>query len=977
MKVYIHSPKVVNEAVVALKNAIFDITGRKYPHHKAQELFASTLGFETFYSLKNPSTHIAVAELDDYLTQDQVSARRSFQAKAVASALDVDLTTATAIVEQAQPSGTRRRCLELLPSPFLDELTPLLISTMERSHRGMSVANRVRSHVLDVASLPLVGAMAVRLDESVDSFMSRPIPAPTEVHKERPNGDIISVTEKGVPVKGWDLLEAELSSKFIGLFDGLKPSRHAGDPTEGLWKRLAGQTGASNDQLVSDLTKRKAFKQIAQRVILDAKNIFANVSVRDALTRSDNGHGFVSWYPGIEESSSFEGEMWRPLEYGKGDVRRGSLSVRDTDVSIEITRERGGDDGEYALAFYFVTARAIRDGRTIGVLKGELIVNRQPSFLLDPHDAYFQAESKGGDITHLVHILLTDHRKSAPFQYHDLFYISNWEVAKDMRGTGFGQEFLISVVNDLKRRHRRLGSVAYESHPPQYPHPFPINMPEPLRDDYRRDMKRLSSYLRQTFISIFPGEVIEFEVTEEQEALDDDQRAALHVHRNRAARFGTPRWTKTNPAFRKPLTRFTYPAERTGFIWQTTRYLDPHPDLWNRLPRDLDAIVIDLFRSDFPGCFVQRLSFRFANRKVLSIEIEDFLDQNFVPVELRDTDEPNPFSEHFSCQDLMFALRAETGLLFSQRPNGTTDGVKTIELSRKFGLKREEGVPVTRTKSRRRATINQQYHGPATSRSMPPSALSIAPNRFVHLFTGRTLGPIFKKHAGPPPNTPHQNLLAEISRGDRRSLPSDISEIFAALDYSTAAHQANGAMVFDIEEMISESSPERIGSRIDLSRLPDFFEDEGSFFVSFGSRSFPSPREGIFVDGCYLTSPFYNNFDLFFTCTMPDELLEEGPSLVELASAMGQGFHLGIWGGTVSLDSLTKTLSGIAPVWREFATKPVLELMLALEKISQGEMNSVLSGGVTDIEPPLNNVDPDAARRRMYEATSIFFIRPA
>jgi hypothetical protein len=94
----------------------------------------------------------------------------------------------------------------------------------------------------------------------------------------------------------------------------------------------------------------------------------------------------------------------------------------------------------------------------------------------------------------------------------------------------------VGVLKELKRRHKRLASIAYELHPAQFPHPFDRSLPIPVVQAYDAARGHLARHLNELQVNHqagYDGEMIAFDVTSEQEALTDNQRYDIHLKKRR------------------------------------------------------------------------------------------------------------------------------------------------------------------------------------------------------------------------------------------------------------------------------------------------------------------------------------------------------------------------------------------------------------------------------------------------------------
>lgn len=250
-----------------------------------------------------------------------------------------------------------------------------------------------------------------------------------------------------------------------------------------------------------------------------------------------NEFGFYRYRPGIERDD----EYWRPMRsddgspQGKRDHRTFSAVVDEATVTIDITRERSAldyEEGGAPVAFYFFLAKAVVRDQVVGVVRGELLLDRT-ALQLNDWDFYSAAENLTGDLTSMAHCILADHMEASEFfENGDVLYLTAWEVCETHRRRGFAKRLLEVVFKELRRRHRRLASVVYEVKPAQFDYPIDLNWPAEVVQTYREARASLAKHLRDIgFSAIWPGSVIEFEESKEQAEMTDNERAVFHVRR--------------------------------------------------------------------------------------------------------------------------------------------------------------------------------------------------------------------------------------------------------------------------------------------------------------------------------------------------------------------------------------------------------------------------------------------------------------
>ena len=387
--------------------------------------------------------------------------------------------------------------------------------------------------------------------QTLDQFMSRPSPPVYETIREL-NPEMLAVGLGSDAVRewnqrdhlqpGWETLREELRGACRRIALSFLPEVRSWEfdgPDKKLRDRLTLAAGCDVGELDVALAACGFYDQVADAIVEDARSGVGRRPVAEAVVVQPNEHGFYEWRPGIEWENSSRSEWWRPrplLPDGHKDRRRFSLQVSGAEVEVEVTRERSHEDyeeGGAPVAFHFFLAKASMDGRVVGLVRGELLLDRTLGAGMHDERFYSAAESQTGDLTHLAHIVLTQHMDAVEFfDPGDALYLSHWEVVPEHRGRGLAVPLLKAVLSELRRRHRRLASLVYELHPAQFHHPFDRAWPPSFQHRYDDACRGLAAYLRHigfaTMLSTH-GHAVRIDVTPEQEALTDNQRYAVHM----------------------------------------------------------------------------------------------------------------------------------------------------------------------------------------------------------------------------------------------------------------------------------------------------------------------------------------------------------------------------------------------------------------------------------------------------------------
>jgi hypothetical protein len=532
MPILITSVGLINEAVIALQRAIAKATSRKYPHNRAQETFALILEFRSFYELRHPGPSLPQAVLDHHLSDGELSSRRKRQAQILAERDGLDIPTARQIIDEVAPSGLRIPVRSFLQAALMGELAQILCRHLRNgSSRTTTPDEIVTDHVLTVLRLGLDADFSFRYEEPINDFLSRLLPHFVESYKRTRSGDI-PFHRRIDDEMGWVTIRNLFSKQFRELF---KDSLSYRDRIpEEIRRQLSDVTKVPSSGWADALHGAGVFDEMAKTLVETLVLGVGKRPVLDAVIERRNAAGFYKWFPGIEKAYTDEADYWRPLEYKETDVRTGSTESDGVEISVRLVRDRVGEYGEPTpqIAFYFVVAEAKESGRTVGLVRGELLVNRKPNQRVSKGRLYAQAEEKSSDLARFIHLLLKKHDGDASeiFAWGHLFYLTHWEVVPEKQGTDFATLMLWRVVADLRRRHPGLRSVAYEPHPVQFPHPFPDKAPPPLRKHYDEARDKLRAKLNDALAPAFyEGDRTELEITEEEDSITNGERYLTDV----------------------------------------------------------------------------------------------------------------------------------------------------------------------------------------------------------------------------------------------------------------------------------------------------------------------------------------------------------------------------------------------------------------------------------------------------------------
>lgn len=971
MKVPMNSAAKVNEAAKVLRRVFEARTGQRMSLSRSQETLARMLGFTSFHELRKIKEGQEHVPLDDVLDEQEVSARRHFQSETLSATTGISTDKAMEIVVEAEPSGGRRNRKKFTASSELRaELLAALRDSVGDGRRARSVREMVVSQVALVLSKPI--GKPFDIEECVSSFAARPMP----LHRTRllPLGGFGMFKEqvfRDGEAKVWNTAKNELADILLENMSRDISYSHRDTPLKQLGSRLAQELACEENEAPKKFHSSGGFHDIAEELLDAEREYFDELRVIDTIVRQRNEHGFFAWTPTLSTENSLEAEYWRPLG-DTSETKAASFPCGPATVHIEITREREGDEPGEPLAFHFVVARAEIDQKVVGLVRGEVITNRKYARGIADIDFYMSAENKGGDVTHLAHILMMEHTNAYDlFREGDLLYLSHWEVVPSLAGTGFAADFLGAVAGDLKKRHKRLRNVAYEAWPLQYEHPFPEASPDAVRRRYHTDRIKLSRHLDETLRKHFHGDRYEFEVTEKHDALTDEERVmtyyALEKH---------PEHSLTT--IRLPFRRFAYPDGRSGLIWQTTKYWDPHPAIWSRMPPTLNRIAIWTADTDTPGCTADRINFTFASGYNVDVNPEQLLDPvgNFED-EFYFGGEQNPVAPSYSIKDLAYCLRANIGLLFSEEPVEGDFRNKILSYDRNGRVSSSERMPHDRLRTALEpGQIPRQYSGERSTSKMLTDPMQLAPYRFNYAFRTGHFGRLFLELNKPGNSRKVYDAACNELASRARDLPPEAREVAQKIEMHSLLFQEERCLTVDVSALISPAlMAAPVPAKQVISELPEWLDEREAFFLAFVSETFPSPYRDAHVDGCYVS----HNADgmlLFFTCSMDVGLFEEGASLFDLCTQWARGVQFFIRPGVgfeYHLELMKKT---VPCEWIPFLTSPLRAVFHALSMLEWGNASLALSSFADDCAYPMFIADRLHSIGRISDEAPIIIARP-
>lgn len=555
MKPLYISASLRSEAAKALRRSLSS-HGTTISLGKAQEALARVLGFESAYALQHAPPAHPRDPLDHELPPALLKERQAVQASRLGDFLNISQSDALAVVQEASPSGYRRKSGSLANSPKLPEE---LVASLSGSLKN-AVFARMKFPLEILVERQLLRLLASREGRkiekgrslTVDAYLSNELPQIVETRRILDpkaldlgfGSDVVQEWKRrGPDISGWEAIRNQVRGAYEHALSVLDP-KHWSRENAAIREQIATCWNCTEDEVPVRLKSSGTIHAIADEAWKELRAKFGPRLLMDVVIKRRNQHGFYAWRPGIENENTVEAEYWRPLSRAswpseiKKDFRKIEFVIAEAQVTIEITRERSHFDYEGSpLAFYFFVAKAHVRDRVVGLVRGELILQTNRNEFVANETFYYACESLSGDLTHLAHIITTQHIEAwLLFEAGDLLYLTHWEVVPEFAGTGFAGSFLVGVLKELKRRHKRLASIAYELHPAQFPHPFDRSLPIPVVQAYDNSRGRLARHLDELQINHqagFHGHMIAFDVTPEQEALTDNQRYHIHLRNSR------------------------------------------------------------------------------------------------------------------------------------------------------------------------------------------------------------------------------------------------------------------------------------------------------------------------------------------------------------------------------------------------------------------------------------------------------------
>lgn len=478
MRIFLGSPILFDEAPKALQIGLLS-EGITVTIEDAIETTARMLGFDHAADWAMMSSTGQASPLDHEVSQSEQDKRRVFQARHLAGYLDVSPDIARSIIDIVEPSGSRRGEKRSPPA----ELPPAIVEAM-KLHADKVMVARMAELTVDFALDALVKLRPrVTSRLTVDACMSKDDPRISSVvaavRQKAPDMDVFGPS-------GWGML-AHLVEKMIGdlLASPIDPYQPGVEREVRMISSLARLAKLPEKQLARAITLHRIPKKLAEIFIAEAKERYGASKIQDVMYQPRNDLGFYGWFPGIHLTHHPQAEFWRPRlsdDMRASDVKAYEVDSKGFKFTVEVMRERVWTE-EDVFRSYFVAASVEQNGRPLAVLRGQLLTCSTPDFITD-EDLLEFAEEHSDQMLATAEELTNEIDADEIFEDGDIFILSHLERAYGQQQSGFGDAFLKEVVKILKKKHKRLGNIAYVVKPLQFRYPFDDRLPVRVRKEF-------------------------------------------------------------------------------------------------------------------------------------------------------------------------------------------------------------------------------------------------------------------------------------------------------------------------------------------------------------------------------------------------------------------------------------------------------------------------------------------------------------
>ena len=432
--------------------------------------------------------------------------------------------------------------------------------------------------------------------------------------------------------------------------------------------------------------------------------------------------------------------------------------------------------------------------------------------------------------------------------------------------------------------------------------------------------------------------------------------------------------SRTSEAEPRPLTRFGYPAGRTGFVFQTRHFYDPHVDFWNHMPSEM--VEMSTTFGDLHGdVAIGFFSFVFENGTELELDFEALMEPGTFPPMLRNVKGGasivNPYTERYSSSDLLAVIRTNVSLLFTpeRRPSMVSGNRATVFRNGSPTLTNGP-APVILPKRRARRQI-----GAASASALPSTDLEYAPVRYHRFMTSSPSRDAIVEALSSRKEDHFPDLISSFSPQQQAELQAGHLDLMNYVDDASRGFGRFGWNLFDMRSVLADREDGRWVEPVKNVRgrgagvpLPEYF------FLHFGDGRFPAPYDGVWIDGCYVSPEIDGGRVLVFTCgSETNSWFEQATDVFPMYRDLSRGFLSRYADETEDVETVV-TERIAATKWKGLVNGPLKAARSCIFALRDIEMGLAVSGGVNEQVDTLDLADERLVANWLRESSPISFV---